>query len=192
GVEGCAGLTALAIARGRMTLVERGRTLVSGRSCAAGEHPDVGRGLVTGHAGRARHRRVARDAERGTGDVRRAELEAAGIHIRRAVAARAVAIRAADRNVIAGRGDYGDVDEGPDRGTVTGETPAHTLVRAGDGVEREVARGGVALRAHGGRWDVIGRLRGCGEQIRCESGCGHVAVAAVATGRVLRIECGRT
>src|SRR6266478_4512582 len=135
---------------------------------------------------------MARNTQRRARDARGTELEATGIHIRGAVAARAVAIERADREVIARRADHSNVDEGPDRGTVTGQTPGDALVRAADRVEREVARGRVALRAHGGGWNVIGRLRGCGEQIRCEGGRSHVAGAAVATGRVLRVQCRRT
>src|SRR5204863_825162 len=97
-----------------------------------------------------------------------AELTAPSIVLRRGVPAAAVAIEVADRDVIAGVADQGDVDEGPDRGTVTGETPAHTLVRAGDGIEREVARGGVALRARRVGRNVIRRRGGGGEHIRCE------------------------
>jgi len=138
------------------------------------------------------YRRMAGDRECRIRRARGAELEAAGIHVRRGVAARAVAIEGADRHVIAGGADERDVDERPDRGTVTGQTPGHTLVGAGDGVEREVAHGRMALRAHRGSWNVIGGLRSCRQQIRRESGCHHVAGAAVATGRVLGIVRGRT
>src|SRR6202035_4458272 len=142
---------------------------------------------------------MPRTAEGGACGARPPELEATGVHIGRGVAARAVAIESADRHVSA-LGPADDRDrvagwwsgERPRARAVTGEAPADALVRAGDGIQRIVARGGVALRAHGGSWDVIGRLRGCGQQIRCESGCRHVAGAAVATGRVLRVECGRT
>src|SRR6202035_4028001 len=112
------------------------------------------------------HRRdggVTGDRERRSRDARRPELEATGVHIGRGVAARAVAVESADRDVIAS-GPADDRDrvagwrsgERPRARAVTGEAPAHALVRAGDGVERVVARGGVALRAHGGSWDVIG------------------------------------
>src|SRR5438094_3182472 len=46
-------------------------------------------------------------------------------------------IEAADRHVVAGVADDRDVGKGPgDHRTVTGEAPGHTLVGAGDGVER--------------------------------------------------------
>src|SRR4029077_18495466 len=63
-------------------------------------------------------------------------------------------------------------------------TPAHVLVGAGDGVERVVARGGVALGARRGGRDVIRRLGRGRQQVGRERGRGHVAVAAVARGRV--------
>src|SRR5437762_13992261 len=117
---------------------------------------------------RRRHTRYIGD---WSSDVCSSDLIAGG------VTARAVAIEVADRHVIAGRADQGDVDEGPDRGTVTGQTPAHTLVRAGDGIQRIVARGGVALCA---------RRRGR-NMVRGLGGAGHIAgkgrrrrVAAVA------------
>src|SRR5439155_5332924 len=139
-------VAAVAVTTGRMDLVQRGRTRVSRGARAAGDHPQVGCALVTGLTGGdgRRHRGVACDAERGTRDARGAELEAARIHIGRGVAARAVAVEAADRHVVARVGDEGDVGEGRgDRRTVTGETPGDALVRAGDGVGRVVARGGV-------------------------------------------------
>jgi len=144
---------------------------------------------MTGHAAadRRRHRGVAGDRERWIRDARRPEPEATGVHIGRGVAARAVAIERADRHVITGRGDEGHVDEGPDRRAMAAQTPGHTLVSTGDGVNREVARRRVALRTHGGCGNVIRGLRGCGEQICCERGCRHVAVAAVASGRMLGV-----
>src|SRR5256714_14689865 len=85
-------------ARG-MVLVERGRTGVSGRGRGAGNHADVGRGLVTGLAAadRRRHRGVAGDRECRIRYARGAELEAAWVYIRRGVAARTVAVEAAGR-----------------------------------------------------------------------------------------------
>src|SRR5437762_7463546 len=62
---------------------------------------------------RRRHTRYIGD---WSSDVCSSDLIAGG------VTARAVAIEVADRHVIAGRADQGDVDEGPDRGTVTGQT----------------------------------------------------------------------
>src|SRR6184192_4582898 len=101
--------------------------------------------------------------ERRTRDARRAELEAPRIDVARRVTARAVAIEAAERNVVARIGDEGDVGEGRrHRRAVAGEAPRHALVGPGDRVGRVVARGGVALRARGGGWNVIGRLRATG------------------------------
>src|SRR6266478_1785445 len=144
------GMAATAVASGWMLRVECARgARVACRGAGAGEHSHVRRQLVAGLAGgnRCRHRRMARDAEGRVRDARRAELEATRIHVARAVTARAVAVEAADWNVVAGRADHSDVDEGTDRRTMTGQTPGDALVRAGDGVERVVARGGVALRA---------------------------------------------
>jgi len=103
-----------ALARGRMGLVVRGGARIPPGGRGADEHADVGRGLVTGRAG-AHHRRyrgVAGDAERRTRDACRAELEAPRVHVAGAVAARAVAIQAPERDVIARVGDEGDVGEG--------------------------------------------------------------------------------
>src|SRR5205814_10480852 len=81
-------------------------------------------------------------------EVRGAEVATTGVHILGAVTARAVAIEAADRDVIGGRRDRGDVEERRvHRRAVTGQAPGHTLVRAGGRVEPVVARGRVALRA---------------------------------------------
>src|SRR5260370_315871 len=143
------GVTTVAVAARGMVLVERGRTRVAGRGRGARQHPDVGRAFVTGRAAADRRRDggVSGDREGRSGDARGTELEATGIHIRRAVAARAVAIETADREVIAGRADQGDVEERPDRRTVTGEAAGDALVRAGDGGQRIAAGGGVAPRA---------------------------------------------
>src|SRR5206468_861383 len=112
-------------------------------------------------------------------------------HIRGAVAARAVAVERADREVITGRRDQGDVGEGRrHRRSVAGQTPAHALVRAGDGVEREVTRRRVALGAHGGRGDVIGGLAGA--HITGKGRRGRVAAVAVAARRVELIQRSRT
>src|SRR5438874_10040029 len=54
--------------------------------------------------------------------------------------ARAVAIEAADRHVVAGVADDRDVGKGPgDHRTVTGEAPGHTLVGAGDRSEEHTS-----------------------------------------------------
>src|SRR6202023_3417146 len=139
--------------------------------------------LVTGHAAAdPRHGGVACDGEGRAREDRRAEPEATRIHVARGVAARTVAVEAADRDVVAvrRRRDHGDIDERPDTRTVTAQTPGHTLVGAGDGVEREVARRRMALRAHGGGWNVIAGLRGRGKQVRPKGRRGDVTVAAVA------------
>src|SRR6266478_6575580 len=178
------GMAATAVASGWMLRVECARgARVAGRG--AGEHSHVRRHLVAGLAGgnRRRHGAVPGDAEGRVRDARRAELEATWTHVARAVTARAVAVEAADWNVVAGRADHRDVDEGTDRRTMTGQTPGDALVRAGDGVERVVARGGVALRARRvGRNVVRGPRRGASERDRV------MARAAITTLRVIGIE----
>src|SRR6202030_4364091 len=120
---------------------------------------------MTGHATRhgARHRGVAGDGECRSREARRAELEATGVHIRRGVTARAVAVETADREVIAGRADDRDVGEGPgDRRTVASETPGHALVCAGDRVSRVIACGRMALGAGRRGWNVVRWLAAAG------------------------------
>src|SRR6266481_2980207 len=131
---------------------------------------------------------MARDAERRARDARGTELEATGIHIRGAVAARAVAVESADREVIARGADDGDVGEGRrHRRTVTGETPAHALVRAGDGIHRIVARGGMALGARRRGRNVVRGL-GVTGLVGREDGRGGVTAVTVAGGRVELIQ----
>src|SRR5438132_2314754 len=84
--------------------------------------------------------------ERGIGDVRRTELEAAAArsHVARRVAARAVAVEAGERDVIARIGEdreygVGGNAECPGVGAVAAQAVRHTLVRAGRGVLRGVA-----------------------------------------------------
>src|SRR6202043_813780 len=108
-------------------------------------HPHVSGRLVAGLAARhgGRHGGMTGDRERRNADARRTDMEATRIHIAGGVAARAVAVERAERDVIARVADNLDVGKGPgDRRTVTGETPAHALVRAGDRVGRVIARGG--------------------------------------------------
>jgi len=50
----------------------------------------------------------------------------------------------------------------------------------------------MALRAHGGGWNVIRGLRGRGKQVRPKGRRGDVTVAAVASGRVLGVVRPRT
>src|SRR5205807_8693382 len=99
-------VTGAAIARGRMLRVERGvGPRVSRRGAGTGDHPEVRRRFMaagarepcTGRGG------VTGRVERGTRDARGAELEAAATrsHIGRRVTARAVAVEAAERNVVA-------------------------------------------------------------------------------------------
>jgi len=186
------GVAAAAVTRGRMGLVVCLGTRVAPGGRSAHHHPQIRRGLVTGRAGaHRRHGRVAGDAERRSTDARRTDAEATGVHVRGAVAARAVAIQAPDRKVIARCGHDRDVGEGlRHRRTVAGEAPGHALVRAGDGVEREVARGRVALGAGRSGRNVIRRLAGRRQQVGRERGRRDVAVAAVAGGRMLRIQGG--
>src|SRR5262250_419740 len=117
----------------------------------ADQHAEELRALVTGLAGRGRRRYgcVAGGIERRGIDVRRTELEAAGVDVGGRVTARAAAIEAADRDVVVTRpADDRDRVGGRWSGkrsgacTVTGETARHTLVQAGDRVHRVVARGG--------------------------------------------------
>src|SRR5207248_9124135 len=97
-----------------MGLVERLRTRVGRARGGAREHPEVSRGLVTGLAAadRLRDGGMAGDRERGSTDARGADPEAARIDVARGMAARAVAIECADRDVIAGRGDEPGFGEG--------------------------------------------------------------------------------
>jgi len=185
-------VAAVAVTAGRMGLVVCLGTGVAPGGRGAHHHPQIRRGLVTGRAGaHHRHGGVAGDAERRSTDTRRTDTEAPGVHVRGAVAARAVAIHAADRKVIARCGHDRDVGKGlRHRRTVAGEAPGHALVRAGDGVEREVARRRVALGAGRSGRNVIRRLAGGRQQVGRERGRRDVAVAAVAGGRMLRIQGG--
>jgi len=185
-------VAAVAVTRSRMRLVECLGTGVAPGGRGAHHHPEIRRGLVTGRAGaHHRHGRVARDAERRSTDTRRTDTEATGVHIARAVAPRAVAIEAADRDVVARCGHDRDVGKGLRHGrTVAGEAPGHALVGAGDGVEREVARGRVTLGAGRSGRNVIRRLPGGRQQVGRERGRRDVAVAAVAGDRMLRIQGG--
>jgi len=142
--------------------------------------PCAGRGGVTGRG------------ERGTRDARGAELEATRIDVARRVTARAVAVERCDGEVIGRRGDEGDVGEGRrHRRAVTAQTPGQPLVRAWGRVLRVVVGRGMALRARGGGWNVIGRLGGL-RHVRREGRCRGVTAAAVAGGRVHLVEGLRT
>src|SRR5438045_4686775 len=108
-------MTGAASARGRMLRIERGvGPRVSRRGAGTGDHPEVWRRFMAGGAGEpcAGRGAVAGRVERRTRDARRAELEATRIDVARRMAARAVAIEAAERNVVARVGDEGDVGEG--------------------------------------------------------------------------------
>src|SRR6516164_517968 len=116
-------MTAAAIARGRVARIECGRgTGVAGGGVRAGEHAHVGGGLVTGLTGRDRraHGGVAGDAEGRGADARRTDVEAAGVDVGGRVAARAVAVERAVREVIARCGDDGDRVTGRRSGERTG------------------------------------------------------------------------
>jgi len=108
-------VAAVAVTAGRMGLVVCLGTRVAPGGCGAREHSDVRRGLVTGRAGahRRRYRGVAGDRKCRTREARGADPEAARIDVGRGMAARAVAIECADREVIAGRADDRDVGKGP-------------------------------------------------------------------------------
>src|SRR4029077_18683093 len=103
------------------------------------------------------------------------------VHISRGVTARAVAIERADRHVIGRRGDHGHVDGGPYRGAVTTEAVRYALVGAGEGVEREVARGRMALRARRSGRNMVRRL-GVTCLVRGEGGRRGVAADALPPG----------
>src|SRR5690348_10910054 len=108
--------------------------------------------------GRRRDGVVTGDRQYGVRDVRGAEGEAPGVYVRRAVAARAVAVEGAGGEVIGGRRDDRDVGEGARHGrSVAGEAAGNTLVGAGDRVGGIVAGRGVALSARSGRWNVVRR-----------------------------------
>src|SRR5258708_6434090 len=133
------------------------------------------------------------DRERGSADARATDLEAAPSrsHVTRGVTARTVAVEAADRGVVAGRRDHGDVVElRVHRRAVTGEAPGDALMRAGGRVDREVARGRVALRARRGGRNVVGRLGAAARLIGGECRCRRVTAVAVTGGRMGLVECG--
>src|SRR5215470_5038426 len=129
----------------------------------AEQHAEELRTLVTGLAGRGRRRygRVAGGIERRRIDVRRAELEAAGVDVGDRVGRRWAGERSGAR-------------------TVTGETARHALVHAGDRVQRVVTRGGMALRTGSRGRDVVGWLTRTPVEVAQEGGRGRVAAAAVA------------
>jgi len=166
--RGRRGVAVAAVTRGRVLRVERAvRTGVSGRGRGAGDHPHEGGGLVTGRAGaHGCDRGVAGDVERRSTDIRRTDMEATGIHVRSAVAARAVAVGAPDRDVIAARPPHNRDRVAGRRSrersgarAVAGEAARHPLMDSGDGVERPVARRRVALRAQRSGRNVVRRAR---------------------------------
>src|SRR3984893_11864342 len=137
---------------------------------------------------------MARSVERGIRDARRARADPEAVpsrsHVTGGVTARTVAVEAADRDVIAGRRDHGDVEEGRvHRRAVTAEAPGDALVRAGGGVEHVVARGRVALTVRRRGRNVL-RGQGAGGLIFGKGRGGRVAADAVAAGRMLGIERG--
>src|SRR5437588_9067359 len=115
-------------------------------------------GLAGGDRGR--HRGVAGHRERGSAEARRAELEAARIDVARRMTARAVAVEAAERKVAARVGDDrehgigGNAECPDDVGAMAAQAPSDPLVDSGGGIESEVARCRVALRARGAGWNV--------------------------------------
>src|SRR6516165_10424700 len=148
-------MAAAALTGGRVGRVVLGRP-ISALSVhgSADHHAEVRRRLVALLAARdcGGHGGVAGDAERRRGDACVAELEAAGVHVGGRVTARAVAVEAPDRDVVV----TGPADDGyrvrrwrsgerSGARAVAGKTTGGTLMDAGDGVEREVARGGMAL-----------------------------------------------
>jgi len=140
-------------------------------------------------------RGVTGDREGRAGEARRSELEPARIHVRGAVTARGVAVGRADREVAAAgppdnrhRVTGRRSGEGSRARAVAGEAPRHALVGPGDGINPEVARGRVALRAGRRGRNVIRRLARGRQQVRGEGRRRDVAVAAITRGRVLRVE----
>src|SRR5215470_5887405 len=162
----------------------------------ADQHAEELRTLVTGLAGRGRRRYgcVAGGIERRRIDVRRTELEAAGVHVGGRVTARAAAVEATHRDVVVtwpaddrdrvGRWRSG---KGPSARPVTGEAARHALVHTGDRVHRVVACGGMALRTGGGGRNVVGWLARTPVEITEEGGRRRVAATAVTRGRVSRV-----
>src|SRR5438046_9607251 len=109
-------MTGAASARGRMLRIERGvGPRVSRRGAGTGDHPEVWRRFMAGGAREpcAGCGGVTGRVERRTRDARRAELEAPRIDVARRVTARAVAIEAAERDVVGGLA--GDRDRGDGR-----------------------------------------------------------------------------
>ena len=188
---GCRRMTAAAIAGGRMNGIERRRwARIPRHRPRAGEHAEVARRLVTGLTSgyRRRDRGVTGHGQRRTVNARRPDVESARVHIAHAVAAGAVAIQVAGRNVIAGRGGDLDVGKRPGhRRTVAAEAGGHALVSCGDRVGRVVTRRRVALRARRGGRNVIGRLART-RHIAGEGGCRRMTAPTVAGGWMNGIE----
>src|ERR1700745_3908061 len=132
---------------------------------------------------RGGHGGVASDSECRRIDVRGAELEATDVDVGRRVAARAVAVEAADRDVVARQpGDRNRVarrrsGERSGARSVTREAAAHALVDAGDGVDRVVARGRMALGTGGGGRDVVRGLTRTAIEVAGEGGRRGVTAA---------------
>jgi len=117
-------------------------------------------------------------------DTRGADEEAAGVDVGCRVTARAIAVEAAERDVVAWGRNHRDVDERPDRRTVARQAAGHALVDAGNGVERVVARRRMALATRRRGRNVVRRFeRGTGGE-----GHGVVTLTAVPARRVLRVE----
>src|SRR6516162_9150273 len=184
-----------------MALVEgRRRTRVAGSSVGAGDHAEEGSGLVTGLAARdgGGHGCVTSDVKRRRIDVRRTELEAAGVDVGRGMAARAVAVEAADRNVVVtgpaddryGVGRWRSGERSGARAMAL-QAARHALVDAGHRVACVVSRVLVALGTGCRSWDVVCRLAIAAIEVAREGGRGGMAAAAVAGGRVGRVVLGR-
>src|SRR5437660_367590 len=153
-------MAAVAVAGRRVCFVEGLRTGISPGGRAARNHAEIRRALVTGLTGGdpRGHRGVAGDRERRSGQARAAELEATCIDIARRVTARAVAVEAGERDVIARVGEdreygIGGSDECPGDGrAMAAQTAGDTLGEYGEGIEGGVARRGGALSGWGGGW----------------------------------------
>src|SRR5207253_2075360 len=103
GEGGRSRMAAVAVTGRRVRLVEGLRAGVSPGGRAARDHAYIRRALVTDLAGgdRGRDPGVAGHRERWRREARRGELEATRIDVARRMTARAVAVEAAERKVVA-------------------------------------------------------------------------------------------
>ena len=128
--------------------------------------------------------RMASHVECESGDVRGADVEAAWIDVRGRMAAGAIAIERADRDVIGARRRDRHVRKGGgNRGGMAAQAARDALVGTGDRVERIVAWSGMTLRAWRVGGYVIGGFGRVGN-VRCERRSGRMTTYAVPRSRV--------